>query len=126
MEANSRFFDPSRLRTESRRGGDFWHKVLPWAWASVCLVGLFLVGAFFWPVMELSNRLQHQKADLETQIVSEDLRGRQLKEELLALQHDSNYVERMARDILQVGREGETIFKFQPYSSTDTPRSGLR
>lgn len=126
MEANSRFFDPSRLRGGSRRSGDFWHRVLPWAWASVCLVGFFLVGAFFWPVMERSNQLQRHKADLEVQIAAEDLRGRQLKEELLALQHDRDYVERMARDILQVGREGETIFKFQPYSATDVPRSVIR
>ena len=76
--------------------------------------------------MERSNQLQRHKADLEVQILNEDLRGRQLKEELLALQHDPNYVERMARDILQVGREGETIFKFQPYSASDTPRPVIR
>jgi cell division protein FtsB len=43
-----------------------------------------------------------------------------LQHENHALQHDRIYVERKARDVLNVGRPGETIFQFPQYSTPQT------
>lgn len=43
-----------------------------------------------------------------------------LQQKNTSLESDPSYIERQARDVLNVGRKGEVIFKFPPYQGTET------
>jgi cell division protein FtsB len=117
MEARSKQFDPRAVRAAgSRKGGESWHRLLPWLYGLVALLVIALIGAILWPQFETSMAYQKRKAELQGELAAQEVQSRILEEDLMALQHDPVYVERMARDILSVGRQGETIFRFQPYS----------
>lgn len=123
MEARSRQFDPRAIGASSRRGGDPWHRLLPWLyWTGIALV-CALLAAILWPQFQSLMAYQTRKSDRLAELVAQEAHGRALEDELIRLQHDPIYVERMARDILNVGRPGETIFRFQPYSSLPPPPS---
>jgi cell division protein DivIC len=118
MGERSKLFDPrgGPSAGSRRQKGDIWHRLLPWAYGGVFLGILFVAGLFFWPVIERHGLYQNRTQALQTQISQEETLNSNLQDEYMALQHDRSYVERMARDVLSMGREGETIFKFQPYS----------
>jgi len=116
MAARSKVFDPRRIKTTARVDrGDMWQKLLPWAYACVVVLLLALVGAIYWPVFKknqdhLARRIAVLRETQEQQAVS--LR---LQDELYALQDDPYFIERTARDVLNLGKEGEVIFRFLPY-----------
>jgi len=116
MGARSKFFDPRSVRTAARaEQGDLWHKLLPWGYALI-FVGIFVAaGCLFQPVIRRHRLEQMHHLSLQRQISDQQVLSIRLQEELYALQEDPYYVERMARDILNYGREGETIFKFPPF-----------
>lgn len=121
MEGRSRQFDPRAVGASSRRGGDAWHRLLPWLYWTVILLVCVLLGGLLSPQLETHMDYQKKKADRVAELAAQEAYGRALEDELMRLQHDPLYVERMARDILNVGRSGETIFRFQPYSSLPPP-----
>ncbi len=124
MEARSRQFNPQAIGVGSRRGGDAWHRLLPWLyWTGIALVCALLT-ALLWPQFQTHMVYQQRKADRAAELAAQEAHGRALEDELIRLQHDPLYVERMARDILNVGRSGETIFRFQPYSAVPPPPPG--
>ncbi len=116
MAARSKVFDPRSIKTTARVDrGDMWQKLLPWAYACVVVLLLALVGAIYWPVFKknqdhLARRIAVLRETQEQQAVS--LR---LQDELYALQDDPYFIERTARDVLNLGKEGEVIFRFPPY-----------
>lgn len=121
MEARSRQFDPRTIGVNSRRGGDAWHRLLPWLYCTVIGLVCVLLAGLLWPQFETHMAYQRKKADRVAELAAQEAYGRALEDELIRLQHDPLYVERMARDILNVGKPGETIFRFQPYSSIPPP-----
>ena len=124
MGERSKLFDPRRVPSSGsrRQKGDIWHRLLPWAYGGVFLGILFVAGLFFWPVIERHGLYQDRTQQLQAQMAQEETLNRNLQDEYMALQHDRSYVERMARDVLSMGHEGETIFKFQPYSNQQSGR----
>lgn len=123
MGVQSRFFDPSRVRaSRAANSGDLWHRLMPWMYIVILMLFLALGAAVFWPVLKRGQALQDEKVALQRKIENAKIRGRQMDEELLALKNDRLYIERMARDLLNYGREGETIFKFPPYEDSSLPR----
>jgi cell division protein FtsB len=117
MGVRSKQFNPRSVRAGSKRQKqqDFWQRLLPWVYGAIILV-IFSVGvAFYWPVVQKYQNLQHDNQELTRQIEEEKYLTLQSQEELLSLKGDQLYVERMARDILHYGRKGEIIYKFPPY-----------
>ncbi len=122
MAARSKFFNPKSIRTSARQGaqGDFWHKLVPVAYALLLAATIAVGAAMFYPLIERHQSHAARKLAIEQQIAMEQSRHLHLQEELYALKDDRFYIERMARDRLNFAREGETIFRFQPYSSPET------
>jgi cell division protein FtsB len=92
-----------------------WHQYLPWVYAAIVLVSLALVSAIFWPVLQRTVSLQKEKEALQIHIEKEQVETLKTQDELSQLQQDPDYVERLARDVLNLGKPGETIFRFSPY-----------
>ena len=123
MGVQSRFFDPSRVKTSrAKNSGGLWHRLMPWMYIVIFVLLLALAGAVFWPVLKRGQDLQYQKVALQRKIERAKIKSRQMNDELLALRDDRLYIERMARDLLNYGREGETIFQFPPYEDNSIPR----
>lgn len=118
MGVRSKYFDPRSIRTSARtEKGDLWHKVLPWAYLSVFIGALVLVGAIFWPVFKRNQDMIVQRSAIQKSIEEQQALSLILQDELYALQDDPYYIERTARDVLNMGKNGEVIFRFLPYES---------
>jgi len=122
MAARSKIFDPRSIRASSRpASGDVWGKLLPWVYFAIAMGMITLAGVLFWPLIIKAQQAQARKISILAQIESEQARTLKLQQVLYALRDDKFYVERMARDVLNYGKEGETIFKFPPYSGDSNP-----
>lgn len=109
----------SQLRSKRRRNAEFLQKLNRLMLVLVVLAlaaGVFLV---FLPqcrrLDELSARLAEEKAKLAAQ---ELLRDRRLREVDL-LENDPGYVETIARDKIDVMREGEVVIRLDPADLED-------
>ncbi|MDX6767355.1 MAG: septum formation initiator family protein [Candidatus Methylacidiphilales bacterium] len=122
MGARSKFFDPRSIRASTRPStGDLWGRLVPWFYFAIILGLLTLAGVIFWPQILKTQQAQARKIALLGEIESEQARTLKLQQVLYALRDDRFYVERMARDVLNYGKEGETIFKFPPYGGEANP-----
>ncbi|MEM9399112.1 MAG: septum formation initiator family protein [Verrucomicrobiota bacterium] len=121
MEVPSKFLDPKRIRASrgKRASGDFWHRLMPWVYLTCFIFFVVIVSAFLWPQIKRNQDIQKRKELLAQRIEDIKEESRLIEEELYALQDDRLYIERMARDVLNYGRPGETIFKFPPYVEDD-------
>ena len=116
MGARSKFFDPRSVKTAPRTDQpDLWQKLLPWAYFLLMIGFGVLCFVIFEPVIKRSQNELNRKTLLEKKIEDQKQLSIKIQEELFALQDDPYYIERMARDILNYGYEGEVIFKFPPY-----------
>ncbi|NJK91209.1 MAG: septum formation initiator family protein [Blastochloris sp.] len=95
---------------------------MPWAQVCVVVFMLVLVGAIFWPVFKKNQDHMGRSILIQREIEEQRAYGLQLQEELYALQDDPYYIERVARDVLNLGKEGEVIFRFPAYE--ENKRSG--
>jgi len=57
------------------------------------------------------QKLNHYKKELERKIKLLKEENKQLSEEIYKLQHDPLYIEKVAREELKLGKEGEIIYK---------------
>lgn len=115
MEQKSKFFDSSTVQIVPRNGS-IWTLLLPWLYLAIVALLIICVAAIFWPVVDRNQHLQTTKNDITSQIEKDKRTWLDLQDRNLALQNDPIYIERKARDVLSVGRKGEIIFKFPPYT----------
>jgi cell division protein FtsB len=78
---------------------------------AVLLGGVTLV---FLPQLQRRHALQQELRRLDEKIAVEENRERRLQAEIDALKSDPVYVERVARQKLNLVRPNETIFRFSP------------
>lgn len=71
--------------------------------------------ACFLPVIKRHQSMVAQKEELLQKIQEENNRTVVLTNQLHLLREDRVYIERIARDVLDYGRKGETIFRFPAY-----------
>lgn len=122
MAARSKLFDPRSIRASARSAsGDVWGRLLPWVYFGIAVGVVTLAAGIFLPLIKKSQQAQERKVAILAQIEREQNRTLKLQQVLYALRDDRLYVERMARDVLNYGKEGETIFKFPPYSGDANP-----
>jgi cell division protein FtsB len=72
--------------------------------------GLFL----FLPVLRQRHLMQNKIHELDQQILKLEKVEKQHRDEIEALKSDAAYVERTARDKLNLVRPNETFFRFEP------------
>jgi len=72
------------------------------------------VAVLFLPQLQRRHVLQQELQALNQRISQAENRENQLKAEINALESDATYVERVARQKLNLVRPNETIFRFEP------------
>src|SRR5436309_7645702 len=77
-------------------------------------IGLLL----FLPLLQRRHAMQTEMQRLDAEIIRQETLERQQKQEIEALKTDPAYVERTARNKLNLARPNETIFRFEPTPGT--------
>ena len=98
-------------------------------WTKVQSLGFFVfaavvacgVGLLFLPLVRRSHSMQQELLRLDREIARQDAIEKQQKTEIEALKIDPTFVERTARNKLNLARPGETIFRFEPTPGTAQP-----
>jgi cell division protein FtsB len=73
-------------------------------------VGLLL----FVPTFHRAHEMQREVQRLDAEIVRQERLEKQQRQEIEALKTDPSYIERTARNKLNLARPNETIFRFEP------------
>jgi len=101
-----------------------WRSFWLWLQSLGYIVFLAIVAAgaalLFVPLWHRQITLQRENRRLETELVRLETLEKQQRQEIEALKTDLSYVERTARDKLNLARPNETIFRFDP-PPTNTP-----
>ena len=79
--------------------------------ASVVVCGVALM---FLPLLHQRRSMQNEMRQLDEEIARQEALEKKQKLEIEALRTDPTYVERTARDKLNLARPNETIFRFEP------------
>lgn len=116
MGERSKFFDPRSIPLRPKSGANLWSSLMR---MSKWLVILALVGAIFvlfLPDIRKIQAIQKDKQENEAKIAMEISAYQRNKADYDRLRNDAEYIERVARDVLSLGKPGETIFRYdQPY-----------
>jgi cell division protein FtsB len=91
-------------------------------WTKLQSLGFFVfaavvacgVGLLFLPLLRQSRAMQQESLRLDREIARQETLEKQQKTEIEALKSDPGFVERTARNKLNLARPGETIFRFEP------------
>ena len=124
MGAHSKFFDPSSIPLRPKSGASLWSSLMR---LSKWLMILALLGAIFvlfLPDIRRVQILQKEKQENELKIAAEVALYQKNKAQFDRLRVDRSYLEQVARDTLDLGKPGETIFRFDSYR--DTEKSTVR
>ena len=121
--ASARFLDPASIPLKRQSGVNIWATLLPFIQGAIIVGVLSVVGLFFVPVLNTEKHHKDDLAKLQVDIANAQEQQRQLQIETELMKNDPSYVEHIARDRLNMGRPGETILRFDPYS---TSYSGAR
>jgi len=79
-------------------------------------LGLFaLLLSVFIPIIRKIDQLEKKKELLAKEYAEAELKNKELSCKLYLLKHDPSFIERIARDRLNMGKPGEIIFRFYPY-----------
>jgi cell division protein DivIC len=81
-------------------------------------VVVFGVVLLFVPLFHQRHAMQQDIAQLDREIAQQDALENKQMTEIEALKTDSSYVERIARDKLNLSRPNEVIFRFEPAPQT--------
>jgi cell division protein FtsB len=99
-------------------------------WTRLQSFGLFIFLAvvgfgvilLFVPLLHQRRAMQQDIALLDREITQQDALENKQKTEIEALKTDSSYVERTARNKLNLSRPNEVIFRFEPTPQTPLPQ----
>jgi hypothetical protein len=89
------------------------------------IAGLLAVAVWYMPLIKTNERLRRDILSLQLEIQREEQTAKQLKASRDAILHDPKTVERLGREILNYGKPGETIIRFEP-APTNAPPTAPR
>jgi cell division protein DivIC len=99
-------------------------------WGKLQSLGFFvfvgIVGCgvvlLFVPLLHQRHEMQQEIARLDSELEQQDALEKKQKTEIEALKTDSSFVERTARNKLNLARPSEVIFRFEPPPTPAMPR----
>lgn len=113
-----RVLDPSSIPLKRQSGGNIWATLVLTTLGLIIVAVVTVVILFFVPVIQKQQRLLTEKVRLQNEIVAALDQQQQLKAQTEHMKNNNAYVEHIARDKLNMGRPGETIMRFDSYSSS--------
>ncbi len=80
------------------------------------------IALLFVPLLHQRRQMQQEIARLDREIDQQETLEKKQKTEIEALKSDSSFIERTARNKLNLARPNEVIFRFEPQPSTVAQR----
>lgn len=77
----------------------------------IALLGI--IWQWYLPLIKQNERMRRDTLSLDNQIHKEEVTQKQLKTTIETLRHDTNAVERLAREKLRYAKPGETVVVFE-------------
>lgn len=99
----------------------FWAKLQSLGFTVFLVVVACGVGLMFLPLLQKSRSMQQESIRLDSEITRQESLEKQQKIEIEALKTDPTFVERTARNKLNLARPNETIFRFEPPPPAPAP-----
>ena len=114
----SRLLDLDSVPLKRKAGGNIWAKLIQIT--QILLIAAVFAGIFacFLPVIRQVGKLKERKNANAADIATAQAVNRQMSREFDLLKSNPEYVERISRDRLNVGKPGEMIFRFDPYADS--------
>ena len=119
--ASPRFLDPSSVPLKRQSGGNIWATLVPVIQGGIIVGLIAVVGLFFVPVLNTEQTYKDEKAKLQNAISMANEDQAQLELETQHMKDDPAYVERIARDQLNMGKPGEVVLRFDKYQAEPPP-----
>jgi len=98
-------------QTKQRRNPAIWHHLNRFLTVVIVLAGVLFVGLMLYPEWRHRNQLSAKLEEQQARLRAEQLLQKKREREVHLLKTDPGYVETIARDKLEVMKEGETIFR---------------
>ncbi len=119
MGARSKFFDTGTIPLRPKSGANLWSSLMRFSkWLMIfALLGAIFV--LFLPDIRRVQLLQKEKQENDLKIAAEISLYQKNKSNFERLRVDRSYLEQVARDTLNLGKPGETIFRFDSYRDTE-------
>lgn len=115
-----------RSSVETRRrsnGAGFWQAL------NSVLVGLVAIGLLavvvlqFYPQIEYRNKMVRELEAKKKDLANEEQINKHRTREVYLLENDKQYIETIARDKLDMMKDGETIYRLDPAKSATPAKS---
>ena len=105
-----------RTLGEARRTGDpsFWNALNRVLLTLVIAGGLAGIVLWFYPELERRDQMARKLAEHHEELQAQQSLRKQREREVYLLENDKEYIETIARDKLDMMKEGETIFRLDP------------
>ncbi len=120
MAGHSKLFDPSSIPLRPKVGSNVWKHLAKIARIAFFVTIFAAIFTLFLPVIRTMQRLQEAKRESEAKTALEIATYQKNKTEYDLIRTNPDYVERVARDTLNLGKPGETIFRFDSYKDPAT------
>ena len=112
---NSKLLDLGGIPLRRKPGGNIWVRLAKITQILLVVAVAGVIFACFLPVIRQVQQLQKEKANKAREIADAQAANRQWNRKLDLLKTNPAYIERIARDQLNVGKPGEVIFRFDAY-----------
>lgn len=109
-----------------RKPGGIWHFLNRLLVILVVLAGITLVISLFLPKIQQQREQTARYEELKKQIETQRAITAQHTREVDLLKNDPGYVEILARDRLDLMKEGETVFRMEPPATSGSAKVKLR
>ena len=86
----------------------------------IALLGI--IWQWYLPLIKQNERMRRNVLSLDDQIQKEDASQKALKSAIDTLRHDTNAVERLAREKLRYAKPGETVIVFETPATNQVTR----
>lgn len=116
--SNSKQLDPGAVPLRERDGSSVWGVLTRLTQLLLLLAVVTAIFLWFFPVWQELQARQSERAAVEARIEQETARTDSHREEIHFLKTSPEYVERQARERLNLGRPGEVIFRFDSYETS--------
>jgi len=108
-------------QVQRRKGPAFWNALNRVLFILLVVLGIVGIALWFYPELtrrnEMGDYLEAQKRELAAQ----ELLRKQRDREVYLLEIDTAYIETIARDKLDMMKEGETVFRLDPTKAAPKP-----